>query len=454
MTEQAANALENKFEGFKSCFGGEELKRATATLAGAIAGNALKSTLTTIQDVDDIDYHVRELAFAAKQYSDTAHDRPADYDTLYNHGLVLQELAGKMANGSREQVMFLRQACDKYKLSVEVRPTSSAALYNWGVALSDLARAVKEPDPSLSRSCLHSASQKYAASLRCSPNNPQALNNWGLVLQELCADAEQPAERDRLVQHAVGKFRQAIRSRPDFDRGCYNLGTVFYTHACALQTELAAQPKGSYADPTPGAVKVRQAKEFVMRRLFNIAAQYICLSYALQPHKEIYRKSLSVVKQMLPLPFLRAGYLTAVTASTHLTISETWRREWIVLDHLSLRSASNMESSLSTASAGVPSSSRVVQAASEDEPPLTVKLHDIVTVRRCSDPSLPEGDAFWIGLESIPQGVYVVADDAESADAWIDALVLAQHLVQTRGNDALAEALAPVARRAMRVSLT
>lgn len=33
----------------------------------------------------------------------------------------------------------------------------------------------------------------------------------------------------------MDKFRLALRSRPDFDRGCYNLGTVFYTFALALQ---------------------------------------------------------------------------------------------------------------------------------------------------------------------------------------------------------------------------
>ena len=45
------------------------------------------------------------------------------------------------------------------------------------------------------------------------------------------------------------------------------------------------------------------------------------------------------------------------------------------------------------------------------------------------------------------QGVYLVADTAESADAWVDALVLAQHLVQTRSSEALADALMPSSRR-------
>ncbi len=57
----------------------------------------------------------------------------------------------------------------------------------------------------------------------------------GLVLQELSGDARDWSERNALVHAAMEKFRLTIRSRPDFDRGCYNLGTVFYTFAMALQ---------------------------------------------------------------------------------------------------------------------------------------------------------------------------------------------------------------------------
>lgn len=64
----------------------------------------------------------------------------------------------------------------------------------------------------------------------------QALNNWGLVLQEL-STMRSPAERILLVQQSVAKFRRAVRLRPEFDRACYNLGTVYYAHACSLQNE-------------------------------------------------------------------------------------------------------------------------------------------------------------------------------------------------------------------------
>lgn len=43
-------------------------------------------------------------------------------------------------------------------------------------------------------------------------------------------------EREDLIHASVAKFRRAIRLRPEFDRACYNLGTVVYSHAFALQS--------------------------------------------------------------------------------------------------------------------------------------------------------------------------------------------------------------------------
>ncbi len=98
--------------------------------------------------------------------------------------------------------------------------------------------------------------------------------------------------------------------------------------------------------------RARQARDAVVRGLLSTSAQYICLAHALQPHKDVYRKSLSVVRHMLPLPFLRAGYLTAPLKRTLGGVSEAYRRDYFVLDQAGLRSATHMESSLSTAGAG------------------------------------------------------------------------------------------------------
>lgn len=58
---------------------------------------------------EDPDLHVRELAFAARQYAVATAENPKDYDALYNHGLVLQELSGRLPAASADQASMLRQ---------------------------------------------------------------------------------------------------------------------------------------------------------------------------------------------------------------------------------------------------------------------------------------------------------------------------------------------------------
>lgn len=45
---------------------------------------------------------------------------------------------------------------------------------------------------------------------------------------------------------------------------------------------------------------------------------------------------------------------------------------------------------------------RAAAAAAAEEDPLVLELSDITAVRRCADPSLPEGEALWLGLASRP----------------------------------------------------
>ena len=59
-----------------------------------------------------------------------------------------------------------------------------------------------------------------------------------------------------------------------------------------------------------------------MRRTFGLAAQYIILAHALQPSKEVYQKSLHVIQPLLPLPHLRAGFLTAADPATAHSCNE------------------------------------------------------------------------------------------------------------------------------------
>lgn len=80
-----------------------------------------------------------------------------------------------------------------------------------------------------------------------------------------------------------------------------------------------------------------------------ITHSFRTLSSCLNPS---FRKSLGVVQSMLPLPFIRAGFLKVVETASCGGPNETWHRELFVLDHKSLRSASHLETSLSTAATG------------------------------------------------------------------------------------------------------
>lgn len=91
-------------------------------------------------------------------------------------------------------------------------------------------------DPERARQCLSAAARKYELSLEHQPTNPQALNNWGLVLRELSL-TRPLQEAMPYLRAAVAKFRRALRVNPEFDRACYNLGTVLFNHASMLQND-------------------------------------------------------------------------------------------------------------------------------------------------------------------------------------------------------------------------
>lgn len=59
--------------------------------------------------VKSADHSTRELAFAAQRYAKAAQKNPADFESVYNHGLALQELASRMASSRTEQMRLLEQ---------------------------------------------------------------------------------------------------------------------------------------------------------------------------------------------------------------------------------------------------------------------------------------------------------------------------------------------------------
>jgi hypothetical protein len=107
------------------------------------------------------------------------------------------------------------------------------------------------------------------------------------------------------------------------------------------------------------------------------------------------------------------------------------------LDHASLRVAED-----DSLAGGADGSGSGTGASAAPPPPLAVALSDVRGggVWRCSDPSLPPGEALWVGLAG-NRGLYLLAEDADSADAWVDALLLASHLARSGQSGQLAAAL-------------
>ncbi|KAK9803421.1 hypothetical protein WJX72_010561 [[Myrmecia] bisecta] len=450
MSEGTAQSEGIKLELLRPYKGGEELRRAAAALGGSANTKELQVLEqlqegqlpavhpTPVQVPEGADHHVRELAFAAQRYAKAAQRDTADFDAVYNHGLALQELATRLGAAPSDQLRLLNQACQRYEAAWRLRESSHAALYNWGVALSDIARVVKAGHltesspgggPAQAHAFLLQAAEKYALSLRWNPNNPQALNNWGLVLQEL-STMRPPAERQHLVNQSVAKFRRAIRLRPEFDRACYNLGTVFYAHACVLQND-AMQHLSSQLTQDPQDESREQTEEHAYRQTFALASQYICVSFALQPTKTVYRRSLGAVQAHLPLPFLRAGPLMTCATETAGTCHERWERRWFVLDQTSFRASS----------APAETSGQAESASQQAEAEQTVDLADIAAVKVCMDPSLPKGFAFWLGLLSQPHGLYFLADTSGEAEGWVDALHMVAFIASQKQLASLGQAL-------------
>ncbi|KAK9806699.1 hypothetical protein WJX73_010014 [Symbiochloris irregularis] len=458
-------------DGLRTLKGGEELRRAKAALqTGALSHAQYSSSSTTqleglqsslerpnhaplIPLPEGADINLKELAAAAQRYSQLAAEAPEDYDSVYNHGLALQELAARLGSAQAEQLQLLQQAGKCYEAAVQLRPTSHAALYNWGVALSDMARVQRSSDPAAAIDHLISAADKYSASLQWHAHHPQALNNWGLVLQELASERP-PAERRRLTRHSVAKFRRAMRQRPEFDRACYNLGTVFYAHACQLQHS-AQQHLSSQLTQDAEAHAQEKAQEALIRSTFALAAQYIVLAHVLQPGREVYQRSLGVVQPLLPLPYLRTGWLQALAPAAG-PFQERWQRYFFVLDQDSLRTVDPEESVQPP-----PGRSRPEQQASSSptadgdaEAVHRFLLSEIVSARTCSDASLPQGHALWLGLRSHPEGSFLVSESSADAEGWSDALALLAHLAASGQLQPMVQALRPQSKRPTKAAVS
>ncbi|CAD6205573.1 unnamed protein product [Miscanthus lutarioriparius] len=346
----------------------------------------------------------RILSFAAKRYVNAIERNPDDPDAYYNWALVLQESADNVdPNSSSSKDALLEEACKKYAEATRLCPTLYDAYYNWAIAIADRAKMrgrTKEAEELWKQAILN-----YEKAVQLNWNSPQALNNWGLGLQELSAIV--PArDKQTIIKTAISKFRAAIQLQFDFHRAIYNLGTVLY--GLAEDTMRSGKP-----DVSPN-------------ELYSQSAIYVAAAHALKPNYSVYRSALRLVRSMLPLPYLKVGYLTAPPANNAIAPHKDWERSQFILNHEGLQQAdaSDQPPSQSPGHLG------------RGRKPVRINVADIVSVSACADLTLPSGAGLCI--ETIHGPTFLVADSWEALDGWLDAIRLVYTIFARAKSDVLA----------------
>ncbi|XP_073043008.1 protein HLB1 isoform X1 [Primulina eburnea] len=354
------------------------------------------------------------LTFAARRYASALERNPEDYDALYNWALVLQESADNVSpeSSSPSKDALLEEACKKYEEATRLCPTLNDAYYNWAIAISD--RAKMRGRTKEAEELWKQATKNYEKAVRLNWNSPQALNNWGLALQELSAIV--PArEKQTIVKTAISKFRAAIQLQFDFHRAIYNLGTVLY---------------GLAEDISRTGVHV-SAKEVTPDELYSQSAIYIAAAHALKPNYSVYTSALKLVRSMLPLPYLKVGYLTAPPVGIPVAPHGDWKRTQFVLNHEGLQQMIKLEQRQSSPSLSSKSADSPIS-----KPAIKVNVADIVSVSACADLTLPPGAGLCI--KTIDEPVFLVSDSWESLEGWIDAIRLVYTIFARGKSDVLA----------------
>ncbi|KAL8210033.1 hypothetical protein R6Q57_006765 [Mikania cordata] len=351
----------------------------------------------------------RILTFAARRYASAIERNPDDYDALYNWALVLQESADNVNSetSSPSKDALLEEACKKYDEATRLNPTLHDAYYNWAIAISD--RAKMRGRTKEAEGLWKQATNNYAKAVQLNWNSPQALNNWGLALQELSAIV--PArEKQTIVKSAISKFRAAIQLQFDFHRAIYNLGTVLY--GLAEDTSRTGGTMGGH-DVSPN-------------ELFSQSAIYIAAAHALKPNYSVYTSALKLVRSMLPLPYLKVGYLTAPPVGNSIAPHGDWKRSLFVLNHEGLQQIHNDEQRQLVSG----------DKSSSARPVIKIDIPDIVSVSACADLTLPPGPS--ICIDTIHGPTFLIADSWEYLDTWLDAIRLVYTIFARGKTDVLA----------------
>jgi hypothetical protein len=160
--------------------------------------------------------------------------------------------------------------------------------------------------------------------------------------------------------------------------------------------------------------------------LYSQSAIYVAAAHALKPNYSVYRSALRLVRSMLPLPYLKVGYLTAPPANNAIAPHKDWERSQFILNHEGLQQAD--------ASDQPPSQS--AGHMDRGRKPVRINVADIVSVSACADLTLPSGASLCI--ETIHGPTFLVADSWEALDGWLDAIRLVYTIFARGKSDVLA----------------
>ncbi|GAB2209921.1 hypothetical protein Droror1_Dr00027149 [Drosera rotundifolia] len=394
----------------------ESTPRSQASSQKQQQNNAALELINSVTGVDEEGRsRQRILTYAARRYASAIERNPGDYDAFYNWALVLQESADNVGpdTSSPSKDALLEEACKKYEEATRLCPTLHDAYYNWAIAISDRARIrgrTKEAEELWKQ-----ATEHYGKAVQLNWNSPQALNNWGLALQELSAIV--PAkEKQKIVRTAISKFRSAIQLQFDFHRAIYNLGTVLY----------------GLAEDTLRVGGFGPLKEVIANELYSQCAIYIAAAHALKPSYSVYRSALRLVRSMLPLPYLKVGYLTAPPVGDPIAPHSDWKRTQFVLNHEGLYQLIEDEQK----QFGRSLSNEPIDERNLRKPAVKVDIPDIVSVSASADLTLPPGAGLCI--DTIQGPVFLVADSLDSLDGWLDAIRLVYTIYARGKSDVLA----------------
>ncbi|MFS7934364.1 hypothetical protein Hanom_Chr05g00390741 [Helianthus anomalus] len=138
----------------------------------------------------------------------------------------------------------------------------------------------------------------------------------------------------------------------------------------------------------PGVLVI--GNEISSNELYSQSAIYVAAAHALKPNYLVYTSALKLVRSMLPLPYLKVGYLTVPPVENPVAPHCDWKRFKFVLNHEGLQQIHDDEEK------------------TNDRPAIRVDIQDIISVKVCSDLTLPPGPSIIIIIDTIHGQIFLV----------------------------------------------